>query len=175
MQIRFTQIYAQVGKNFPFSHIFQRFLGEEISKIVRPSPKFVDLFGGDYNLIFYISAKWQLAVNEIVGPNVIKKHKEAEHTIFLPYTPIMQADKPLEMAIEHLLEGVCYVLNQYEIDISQLEPVHINGPCRFLRRCFRILSLTIFDHCPKARQKLTAAKGGNIDQKAVWQLNVNRL
>jgi len=121
MKISFTQIYIQVGKTFPFSHILQRFLSEKISEIVKPSSKFIELLGEDCNLIFNVSAKWQLATNEVVGPKVSKKYKEAEHTIFLPYTPIMETAEPYKNALEHLFDGVYCVLEQWEIDSSQLK------------------------------------------------------
>ena len=72
-------------------------------------------------MIFRISAKWQLAVNEIVGPKVYKKEKDVEYSIFLPYTPIMQQSEPNRSALEHLLAGVYEVLDGYEIDTKKLK------------------------------------------------------
>ncbi|MDR2546827.1 MAG: hypothetical protein LBC96_04855 [Lachnospiraceae bacterium] len=121
MRIHFGQIYIQVGRIFPFSHAFQIFLGEKITELVEPSPRYNELHGENFKLIFRISAKWQLAVNEVVGPKVYKKDKDVEYSIFLPYTPIMQEPEPNRSALENLFEGVYEVLGGYEIDISAIK------------------------------------------------------
>jgi hypothetical protein len=43
MTIYFGQIYIQVGISFPFSHLFQKSLGESVTKFVKPSSKFINL------------------------------------------------------------------------------------------------------------------------------------
>jgi len=121
MKMLFTQIYIQVGVTFPFNHMFQRYLSAETTKLVEPSPRFIELYGEDYNLVFNVSAKKELAINEIVGPRVTKRDKYVEFSIFLPFTPIMQRPNPNESALEHLFEGVYDVLGRYEIDILQLK------------------------------------------------------
>jgi len=121
MKTYFGQIYIQAGRSFPFSYVFQNYMGEKTTELIEPSSKFIKLHGEDYNLIFRISTKWQLAVNEIVGPTVYKKDKNVEYSVFLPYTPIMQTTEPNRNALEHLFEGVYEVLGGYEIDISKLK------------------------------------------------------
>ena len=121
MTIYFGQIYIQVGILFPFNHLFQRFLGTEVSKLVKLSPKFIKCHGEDYSLIFRISAKKELAVNEIRGATVYKKDKDIEFSIFLPYTPIMQKEEPNREALKYLFEGIYEVLEKYEIDVSLLK------------------------------------------------------
>jgi len=65
MTIHFGQIYIQAGKSFPFGHLFQLFLSKRVIELVTPYAKFIKGHGDDYSLMFRISAKWQLAVNEI--------------------------------------------------------------------------------------------------------------
>lgn len=57
MKIYFGQLYIQAGISFPFSSSFQRFLSEEVSKLVEMSPKFEQSYGIEYELMFRISAK----------------------------------------------------------------------------------------------------------------------
>ena len=121
MKIHFCQIYIQVGITFPFGHRFQRFLGEKVTELTEPSPKFIKLLGEDYEITFNVSAKRQLAINEIVGPRVVKKDKDVEYSIFLPYVPIMQQPDPSRSALKHLLEGVYEVFEELEIDTSRLK------------------------------------------------------
>jgi hypothetical protein len=121
MKIYFGQIYIQVGISFPFSHLFQKFLGAEISELIKPSQKFIKLHSEDYSLGIRLSAKKELAINEIKGPTVYKKDKDIEFTIFLPYTPIMKEAEPNKSALEHLFHGIYEVLGKYEIDTSRLK------------------------------------------------------
>jgi len=96
-------------------------MGTKVTGLVIPSLKFTKGHGGDYSLEFNISAKWQLAVNEIVGPARYKKDKSVEYSIFLPYTPIMQQSEPYRRALYHIFESVYEVLEGYEIDTSKLK------------------------------------------------------
>jgi len=121
VKVHFGQIYIQAGKTFPFSHVFQLFLGEKITELIEPSAKYIKLHGEDFELMFRVSAKWQLAVNEVFGPKVYKKDKDVEFSIFLPYTPIMLTPDPNRSALEHLFEGVYQVLGGYEIDVSAVK------------------------------------------------------
>ena len=90
MKIYFGQLYIQAGISFPFNSSFQRFLSEEVSKLVEMNPKFEQSYGTEYELMFRISAKKELLTNEICGPTIFKKEKDIEYTIFLPYKFIME-------------------------------------------------------------------------------------
>jgi len=121
MNIYYSQFYYQAGSSFPFSYKFQIYLSEETTRLVKPSTRFIELHGEDYSLMFRISAKRELAINEIVGPTVYKKDKDVEYSIFLPYTPIIQQSEPYISALEHILEGAYEILDDYEIDTSKLK------------------------------------------------------
>src|SRR5204862_71635 len=113
-------IYIEVGVNFPFNYLFQRFLGKEITALVEPSTKFIKKYGSDYELIFRISAKKSLVDNEIRGPSVYRKDKHVEYTVFLPYSVITLQDDINRSALRFLFKGVCAVFEKLEIDPSQV-------------------------------------------------------
>jgi hypothetical protein len=121
MKIYFGQIYIQAGISFLFNHLFQKFMGTKVTEFIEPSSKFIKLHGEDYNLIFRISAKKELAINEIRGATVYKKDKDVEFTIFLPYTVIMQTIEPNKEALKYLFDGIYEVLGKYEINILKLK------------------------------------------------------
>ena len=121
MKIYFGQIYIQVGINFPFNYLFQIFLGEKITELVKPSLKFIKRFAEDYSLMFRVSAKKELAENEIKGPSVYKKNKDVEFSIFLPYSVIMKHEEPNREALNYLFKGIYEVLEKYEIDVLVLK------------------------------------------------------
>jgi len=41
MRVYVGQIYIQPGINYPFSHIFQKWIGEELTKLIKPSEIFL--------------------------------------------------------------------------------------------------------------------------------------
>ncbi|WP_406694612.1 hypothetical protein V5E97_26440 [Singulisphaera sp. Ch08] len=119
MKIGFSQIYVEPSACFPFSHLFQRRLSEEVTALVEPSALFVERYGEDFELMFRISAKQALDDTEIRGPTVFKKTKDVEYTTFLPFAVIMrQADAPRH-AIIFLLKGVYEVFDL--LDISKFK------------------------------------------------------
>jgi hypothetical protein len=132
MRIHFGQIYVEPGVDFPFSHTFQHRLAIEITALVEPSAKFVKEFGKDFELMFNVSAKRAIHDNEIRGPTVFRKAKDAEYTVFLPFDVITgQTDAP-RRALKFLLKGICDVFDLLEIDKAKLldkEEAIIEGIC----------------------------------------------
>jgi hypothetical protein len=120
VQVSFTQVYIEVGANFPFSHLFQHRLSEAVTALVVPSALYLKKYGADFELIFYISAKRGLENNEIRGPRVFKKAKDVEYSVFLPFDVIMRDGDAPRHAVILLLKGVCAVLAMLEIDKTKL-------------------------------------------------------
>jgi hypothetical protein len=120
MKVAFSQVYIELGANFPFSVHFQRLLTKEVTALVQPSPKFIESYGDVSELGFNVSAKHYLKENEVRGPTVFKKSKAVEYTVFLPFDVIMtHADAP-KHALIFLLKGVCDVFDMLDIDKTKL-------------------------------------------------------
>jgi hypothetical protein len=120
VEVSFSQLYIEAGANLPFSHVFQRYISNETTAAVRPSPQFAKRYGPGFNLGFNISAKRGLKDNEIAGPSVMKKAKEIEYTIFLPFDVVERQPEPARSALEFLFAGVCSVLGSLHIDATTL-------------------------------------------------------
>lgn len=132
MKVWFGQIYIESGVSFPFSHLFQRRLSQEITALVEPSTKFIKEYGEDFEVMFRISAKEALQHNEIRGPTVFKKTKDVEYTVFLPFTVIMRHIDAPKHALSYLLKGVSDVFDLLEIDKAKFidkQQVIIDGIC----------------------------------------------
>src|SRR5690349_15123604 len=106
MVISFVQVYTQQGAEFPFTTAFQRYLLAKISSLVSPSGKFIKAYDEDFTLRFYISAKHELENNEVRGPTVIRKTKDVEYTIFLPFEVIIRQPDPRRAALVYLFQGL---------------------------------------------------------------------
>lgn len=115
MKVAFSQIYIEVGANFPFSVHFQRRLSDEVSKLVTPSPKYERKYGADFDLIFRISAKRGLNENELRGPSASKKYKSVDYSVFLPFDLIVASREAPRLAVDYLLNGVADVFDLLEI------------------------------------------------------------
>ncbi len=121
MRVYVTQIYIEVGIEYPFSHRFQRWIGEQLSKRITPSPAFVSKYGDDYDLTFNISAKATLSEPEVIGPTVFRSDKDVEYTIFLPYVDCdPNRQDSYVVVFRHILESAVAVLKGLAIDVWKI-------------------------------------------------------
>ncbi len=120
MKIYVGQIYVEAGANFPYSHIMQVWLGEELSTLVSSTGAFTKAFGDDYSLGIRISARTGLTESLIKGPTVFKKAKDVEYTLFLAFDVIVQGFDSLRMASEFIVDGICAVLACAKLDAANV-------------------------------------------------------
>jgi hypothetical protein len=99
MKVYFGQIWVTSTAQLNFSHHFQIALSDVVSGLVAPSREFIQRFGEDYCLTIRISAKNGISNNEIKGPIVYKRDKEAEFVVFLPFDSIIASKDGRRSAI----------------------------------------------------------------------------
>lgn len=116
MRMVFSQIYASADAQFPFSYHFQVKLTKEMSERVSASPRYIERWGSEYDLIIRVSAKRQTERNEIRGPIVYKKNKDVEYVIFLPYDVIVKEASVVRAVLHWLHQGIYAVLSELDID-----------------------------------------------------------
>lgn len=122
MRVFVGQIYIQPEANYPFSHNFQKWISEELSKIVEPSDSFLKKYTDDFDLIFRISAKKEIDEIEVKGPTVFKKDKDIEFTIFLPYDHnSLETMDDFKQPLLLFLDGVAIALEQLTIDATKVK------------------------------------------------------
>jgi hypothetical protein len=149
MQVYITMFPIESGAYVPFNHVFQRYMYEQVTKLIAPSSWFAAKYGEDWKLIFRISARWSpdeddtdrgvklsetaraslaryrsftsdpLRV-EVRGPTIFKKAKDVEYSIFLPFRHIVERGNPTVAALQHIFAGVYAVLEKMEFDTSTL-------------------------------------------------------
>jgi hypothetical protein len=121
MRVYVTQIYIEVGIEYPFSHRFQKRLGEELSKRVCASPQFLCKYGDDYDLTLNVSAKAALSEPLVKGPTVFRGDKDVEYTIFLPFVRCRADDQRSYIPVfRHILDCAAAILDSLEIDVSKI-------------------------------------------------------
>lgn len=121
MKVWVSQIYIEVGVNFPFSHLWQIWLTEQLSAIAFPSAKFVAKYGEDFKLGVNLSARKELRDNEVRGPSVFKKYRNVEYTLFLPYDVIIRSTDGCRVAMEFILKGIQDIFAKANIDADGFE------------------------------------------------------
>lgn len=121
MKVYITQIYIKPGVNFPFSHLMQRRLSSEISSITDESVEFRSRYGPGYSIGVNVSADTGITENRVKGPQVFKKSKDVEYTVFLPYDVIMAASDGLMAALGFLMAGVRVALTKAGIDTGRFD------------------------------------------------------
>ena len=120
MKIFVSQIYIQVGINFPFSHVFQKYIHEMLSACTHPSETFIRRYGADFTLMFRMSAKEKITETEIAGPTVYKKDKDVEYSLFLPFDRISSSKDKHEAALQHLFAGIVKVLESLQVNTDRI-------------------------------------------------------
>ena len=82
MRVSISQIYIKPGVSFPFSHLMQRWVSDELSSVADSCNKFVKKYGADFELAVIVSADTQIEDNLIKGPGVYKKGRWVEYVVY---------------------------------------------------------------------------------------------
>ncbi|MCA9195620.1 MAG: hypothetical protein KDB03_27800 [Planctomycetales bacterium] len=120
MNIYVAQIYPEAGVNYPFTHQFQQFMSKTLTDSVPKSEAFAEKYGGDFDLMFRMSAKSGIEQPEIKGPTVFKRDKDVEYTIFLPFRGSDYDSNVLRHAVTELLDGIVRVLSELGFDTTSV-------------------------------------------------------
>ena len=119
MNVYVGQIYIEAGVNFPYSYLWQIWLSDQMSLLTMASAEFVARYGADFKLGIRISARKQLAENEIKGPTVFRKYRNVEYTLFLPYDVIIEAEDGCRVAMEFILKGIQDIFAKANIEAEE--------------------------------------------------------
>jgi hypothetical protein len=121
MMVSIGQVYIKPGVNFPFSHLMQIWVSEELSSVADDCAEFQKKYGREFELIVRISADTQIADNVLKGPTVFRKAKDVEYSVFLPIDIIVKAPGGCRVAMEFLMAGIRSVFQKVGIDPTKLD------------------------------------------------------
>jgi hypothetical protein len=121
MNVSIGQIYIKPGVKFPFSHLMQIRVSDELSALVEMSPEFQSRYGPDYSFIVNVSADTGIVDNLIKGPAVFKRTRDVEYTVFLPYDVIIMAGDGCREAMRFLMAGIRSALKRARLDTTRLD------------------------------------------------------
>lgn len=124
MRITFMQIYAEPGASF--RRLDGPFLGAMRAKLDALSltiEKFAStLKEKDFELVFILSAESALSSVKVMGPNVRRKAREVEFSLFLPWRFTANFIDEVKYVLPHIGEGICHVLAQHGVEASGVAP-----------------------------------------------------
>lgn len=121
MKVFVGQIYTKPGVDFPFTHLMQRWLGEELTRVASEDAKFQERYGSGFALGLRISADTGTAETEVKGPTVFKRDRDIEYTLVLPFDAIENAPDRRRMAVECIAAGIAAVFAELEIGLDRLD------------------------------------------------------
>ena len=121
MRIYVSQVYVQPGVRFPFSALFQKRIGEELTSRVTVTDRYLNSEFRDFSFIFNMSAKAELQKPEIKGPDKNKRDKRIEYSVFLPHSSELAGTSlGRQASLEALIESIAATVQAYGIDVSKL-------------------------------------------------------
>jgi len=86
MYIELSEIYAEVGINFPLSYRFGKLLMKKLQLIApEVTARLKQMYGAGYGFWIILSSRKNVTSFEIKGPSVSKRHKEVEYTVFITH------------------------------------------------------------------------------------------
>ncbi|HEY1121949.1 MAG TPA: hypothetical protein VGE67_10130 [Haloferula sp.] len=121
MNVHFGQIYIEPGVAFPWSIQFQQRISAEVSPLISASEAFIEEFGGEWSMMFRISAKQEIDGVEVRGPTVFKRDRSIEFSLFLPFDIIPRGDAFMLPALRFLFDGIQEGFVRVGIETAKLE------------------------------------------------------
>ena len=106
--------------DLPFTHVMQRWLGEELTRVASQDAKFQEVYGPEFALGVRINADTGTTESEIKGPTVFKRDRDVEYTVVLPFDVIDKAPDRRRMAAECIVTGVSAVFAELEVGLAGL-------------------------------------------------------
>ncbi len=106
MKIVFTQIYAEPKTRFEISGMVLKLLSEQLDSLAIHISLFTNqLKTLEYELVFIISTTRQNNILEIKEPNIRRRAKEVEFSLFIPWKEIPEFSQQIEYVITYISQG----------------------------------------------------------------------
>jgi hypothetical protein len=120
VKIYLSQLYVEVGKTYPFSVDFQRWIGRELSQRFATTEAFTRKYSRDHKLIFTISAKADIPSPIVKGPCVSQRLKDVEFIIFLPHDGVQpKSVEDCRQPLAQLFESIASLLQEMDFDVQR--------------------------------------------------------
>lgn len=125
MKISFVQLYSEVGASFdridgPLLHA----LVVRLNGLEKNIPELAKKFqGGDFKLLFTLSAKSGVAAVDIKGPTVWKKENKVGFSLFLPWRKTNDFIDEVEFVLPWISKAIVSVFHKYDVDGSGVDLV----------------------------------------------------
>ena len=122
MKFDFSQIYPEIDTDFDLSGMLLELLCERLDSLQKEINHYNKKFqGDDYSIVFIISATRNKVSLETKGPRFLRKSREVEFALHIPYKEIKDFDAKVSYVLNHIAQGIIFVLKKYESDPTGIE------------------------------------------------------
>ncbi|WP_010504042.1 hypothetical protein [Paenibacillus elgii] len=120
MNIDFTQLYYEPGTRFDsITPMILDLLYERLDALKVSIPHFEEkLKDENYSLVFIISATKEKTTLEVRGPNILRKSKDVEFALHIPYKEVVNFTDQVAYVLDFIAEGIVWVFEKYAISSS---------------------------------------------------------
>lgn len=124
MEIRFTQIYPEVGASFGLPSELLRLLQHRLNKLGHSIAKFKAKYGAeDFVVIFIISATTRNDALVVNGPSYQRKHNKVEFVLHIPFQSFDLLAEQAPYVLGHIGAGIKVVFEKYGEDVEGIDQV----------------------------------------------------
>ncbi len=122
MKFSFGQIYPEVNTDYDVTSKLLHLLCNKLNNLNKEIKHFNKVFEGeDYSLVLIISATRNKDILEVKGPIVLKKRKEVEFALHIPYRELPNRFEETLYVLNNIYQSIVFVFNKYKADLSGLE------------------------------------------------------
>ncbi|MCY1013076.1 hypothetical protein OV079_47605 [Nannocystis pusilla] len=116
MRIALTQISPEAGVSFGLSGSVLELVRDQLNALRKNIPHFAKIFGEeDYKIVFIITATRKLDSLSVKGPNILKRHKSAEFSLWIPYKSLDFSDR-VAYILPQISSGIIEIFRRYKAD-----------------------------------------------------------
>jgi hypothetical protein len=122
MKITFSQIYSEPGASFDLPGPLLKAVREGLDDLGRNIDQLsAKVDREDFELVLIISASSKLDALEIKGPNIRRKTREIEFSLFVPWQETKSFEEKIDYILPKIGEGVIGVFKRYGVDITGVD------------------------------------------------------
>jgi len=118
MKIKFAEIYAEPGVHFEISDSAFLALNEHFNQFKLELPTLQEKFAGEFTLTLIISATQKADSLEVKGPEILRKRREAEFALFIPYKKFDSPSQEIDHVLSNIGEGIVRIFQSYKVSAN---------------------------------------------------------
>jgi hypothetical protein len=131
MKFDLGRIFPEVNTSFSLTSDLLYLLCDQLNALNKEIKHFNKIFDcPGYSIVLIISATRKNNSLDVKGPIVLRKRKEVEFVLHIPYKTFDNKLSETLYVVDNIYTGILFVLNKYKTDTSGVEESINNAICR---------------------------------------------